>query len=106
MRGFGMPEIHFGIEQHIDQMAHKLGLDPVEVRLKNCLKDGDETLTGHEDAPDRPQPVHRARRRTRSNGGKQSPPSGPAQGARQGAGGHVEGACHAAEPRLERASSG
>ena len=46
MRGFGMPEIHFGIEQHIDQMAHKLGLDPVEVRLKNCLKDGDETLTG------------------------------------------------------------
>ena len=46
MRGFGMPEIHFGIEQHIDAMAHQLGLDPVEVRLKNCLKDGDETLTG------------------------------------------------------------
>ncbi len=46
MRGFGMPEIHFGIEQHIDVMAHKLGLDPVQVRLKNCLKDGDETLTG------------------------------------------------------------
>jgi carbon-monoxide dehydrogenase large subunit len=46
MRGFGMPEIHWGIEQHIDQMAHKLGLDPVAVRLKNCLKDGDETLTG------------------------------------------------------------
>ncbi len=46
MRGFGMPEIHFGIEQHIDAMAHRLGLDPVEVRLKNCLKDGDETLTG------------------------------------------------------------
>ncbi|OQA45518.1 MAG: 4-hydroxybenzoyl-CoA reductase subunit alpha [Chloroflexi bacterium ADurb.Bin325] len=46
MRGFGMPEIHFGIEQHIDEMAHRLGLDPVEVRLKNCLKDGDETLTG------------------------------------------------------------
>lgn len=46
MRGFGMPEIHFGIEQHIDVMAHKLGLDPVQVRLKNCLKEGDETLTG------------------------------------------------------------
>jgi len=46
MRGFGMPEIHWGIEQHIDRMAHKLGLDPVQVRLKNCLKDGDETLTG------------------------------------------------------------
>jgi carbon-monoxide dehydrogenase large subunit len=46
MRGFGMAEMHFGIEQHIDQMAHQLGLDPVAVRLKNCLKDGDETLTG------------------------------------------------------------
>lgn len=46
MRGFGMPEIHWGIEQHIDQMARKLGLDPVQVRLINCLKDGDETLTG------------------------------------------------------------
>ncbi len=46
MRGFGMPEIHWGIEQHIDQMAQKLELDPVQVRLINCLKDGDETLTG------------------------------------------------------------
>jgi CO/xanthine dehydrogenase Mo-binding subunit len=46
MRGFGMAEIHWGIEQHIDQMAHRLGLDPVQVRLLNCLKDGQETLTG------------------------------------------------------------
>jgi CO/xanthine dehydrogenase Mo-binding subunit len=46
MRGFGMAEIHWGIEQHIDQMAHQLALDPVQVRLLNCLKDGQETLTG------------------------------------------------------------
>jgi CO/xanthine dehydrogenase Mo-binding subunit len=46
MRGFGMAEIHWGIEQHIDQIARRLGLDPVEVRLLNCLKDGQETLTG------------------------------------------------------------
>ncbi len=46
MRGFGMAEMHFGIEQHIDQMALQLGLDPVQVRLKNCLKEGQETLTG------------------------------------------------------------
>ena len=46
MRGFGMAEIHWAIEQHIDRMAHGLGLDPVQVRLKNCLKDGQETLTG------------------------------------------------------------
>ena len=46
MRGFGMAEIHWGIEQHIDQMARQLNLDPLEVRLRNCLKDGQETLTG------------------------------------------------------------
>ena len=46
MRGFGMPEIHWGIEQHIDRMAAQLGLDPVDVRLTNCLKGGQETVTG------------------------------------------------------------
>ncbi len=46
MRGFGMAEIHWAIEQHINRMAEQLGLDPVELRLKNCLKDGDETCSG------------------------------------------------------------
>ena len=46
MRGFGMPEIHWAIEQHIDRMATQVGLDPVDVRLLNCLKDGQETVTG------------------------------------------------------------
>jgi carbon-monoxide dehydrogenase large subunit len=46
MRGFGMAEIHWAIEQHIDRLAAKLGLDPVQVRLRNCLKGGDETVTG------------------------------------------------------------
>ena len=46
MRGFGMAEIHWCIEQQIDAMAHELGLDPVQVRLLNCIKEGEETLTG------------------------------------------------------------
>ncbi len=46
MRGFGMAEMHWAIEQQIDRVAHELGLDPVQVRLRNCLKEGDETLTG------------------------------------------------------------
>lgn len=46
MRGFGMPEIHWAIEQHIDRMASQLGLDTVQVRLLNCLKEGQETVTG------------------------------------------------------------
>ncbi len=46
MRGFGMAEIHWAIEQHIDRMAQQLHLDPVQVRLQNCLRGGDETVTG------------------------------------------------------------
>jgi carbon-monoxide dehydrogenase large subunit len=46
MRGFGMAEIHFAIETHIDRMAAELDLDPVQVRLLNCVRDGDEILTG------------------------------------------------------------
>ena len=32
MRGFGMPEIHWAIEQHIDRMATQVGLDPGPTR--------------------------------------------------------------------------
>ncbi|MFZ1240102.1 MAG: xanthine dehydrogenase family protein molybdopterin-binding subunit [Anaerolineae bacterium] len=46
MRGFGMPEIHWAIEQHVDRAARQLGLDPVQVRLLNCIKEGQETVTG------------------------------------------------------------
>lgn len=30
-RGFGMCEIHFGIEQNIDMIAHEMGFDPLEL---------------------------------------------------------------------------
>ena len=45
-RGFGMSELHTGIEQCIDMLAEKIGMDKVEFRLKNCVKDGDIILTG------------------------------------------------------------
>ncbi len=38
MRGFGMPEIHAGLEQCIDELALKIGMDAVEFRRRNCLK--------------------------------------------------------------------
>ncbi len=44
-RGFGMPELHTGLEQTIDELAHKAGLDPVEIRAINCVKTGCETVT-------------------------------------------------------------
>jgi CO/xanthine dehydrogenase Mo-binding subunit len=37
----GMTQHVFAMESHIDGLASKLGLDPVELRLKNRLKDGD-----------------------------------------------------------------
>lgn len=46
MRGFGMPEIHWSIEQVVDRLAEQLGADPVEFRLKNCVRGGDTIVTG------------------------------------------------------------
>jgi CO/xanthine dehydrogenase Mo-binding subunit len=46
MRGFGMPEMHAGLEQCIDELAHEVKLDPVEFRTLNCIKTGDTLVTG------------------------------------------------------------
>ena len=46
MRGFGMPEIHWGIEQIMDRLAEEIGMDPAEFRRRNCVKTGQEILTG------------------------------------------------------------
>jgi len=46
MRGYGCPQITFAIENQMDILAEKLGMDPFDLRLKNCLRIGDETLTG------------------------------------------------------------
>ncbi|MBN1991176.1 MAG: molybdopterin-dependent oxidoreductase [Anaerolineae bacterium] len=46
MRGFGMPEIHWSIEQSVDRLAGALGIDPVAFRLQNCIKGGDTIVTG------------------------------------------------------------
>ena len=45
-RGFGMCEIHFGIEQNIDEVAKEIGMDPIEIRRVNGLAPGKSTGTG------------------------------------------------------------
>ena len=45
-RGFGNPQIHFAVEQQMDLLAEELGMDPVEFRLKNVLRNGDRTVHG------------------------------------------------------------
>jgi carbon-monoxide dehydrogenase large subunit len=36
-RGAGRPEAHYVLERMIDEAAHELGMDPVELRLRNAL---------------------------------------------------------------------
>lgn len=45
-RGFGNPQATFAIESLLDSMAAKLGLDPLDVRLKNAAQKGDVTAHG------------------------------------------------------------
>jgi CO/xanthine dehydrogenase Mo-binding subunit len=45
-RGFGNTETTACIEQAIDQLADRLSIDPIDLRLMNCLRPGDETAHG------------------------------------------------------------
>ena len=45
-RGFGMSQPTFAVELMMDIIAEKLGMDPLELRLKNVMKDGDRAGTG------------------------------------------------------------
>ncbi|MEM3616093.1 MAG: xanthine dehydrogenase family protein molybdopterin-binding subunit [Candidatus Methanomethylicia archaeon] len=45
-RGFGNPDIQFAAEAQMDELARKLGIDPIDFRLKNILKPGSTTITG------------------------------------------------------------
>jgi len=41
-RGYGVPQGFFALESHIDEIARQLGMDALELRRKNWLKEGDE----------------------------------------------------------------
>jgi xanthine dehydrogenase D subunit len=54
MRGFGAPQVCFAHEANMDKLARELGLDPVELRLRNLLAPGSVLPTGqaiHGSAP-------------------------------------------------------
>jgi 4-hydroxybenzoyl-CoA reductase alpha subunit len=46
MRGYGNPQLHFALESTIDTAADAVGMDPLEVRLKNATETGDVTDNG------------------------------------------------------------
>lgn len=45
-RGFGVPQLTWGHESQMDMMAKRLGIDPVEMRMRNLYDLGDQTCTG------------------------------------------------------------
>ncbi len=46
MQGFGAPQTHFAVESLMDEIAHELGMDPLELKLKNYVGLGG-TFWGH-----------------------------------------------------------
>jgi CO/xanthine dehydrogenase Mo-binding subunit len=41
MRGFGVTSVSFGVETHMNRIAEVLGIDPIQLRLKNANRIGD-----------------------------------------------------------------
>jgi xanthine dehydrogenase D subunit len=65
MRGFGAVQTCFAYEAQMDRLAAELGLDPVELRLRNAMREGDAALpTGQQ--VDGPVPVAELLRRLRA----------------------------------------
>jgi CO/xanthine dehydrogenase Mo-binding subunit len=46
MRGFGSPQVNFAIESMMDELAEKVGMNPLEIRMKNGFEAGAVTATG------------------------------------------------------------
>jgi xanthine dehydrogenase D subunit len=46
MRGFGVVQACFAHESQMDKLAAACGLSPLEVRLRNAMRTGDELITG------------------------------------------------------------
>lgn len=46
MRGFGVVQACYAHESQMDKLAEACGLDPVEIRLRNAMRTGDEMITG------------------------------------------------------------
>jgi CO/xanthine dehydrogenase Mo-binding subunit len=46
MRGFGSPQVNFAIEQLVEIAAGRLGMDEIEFRHRNMVRQGSTTITG------------------------------------------------------------
>jgi CO/xanthine dehydrogenase Mo-binding subunit len=46
LRGFGIPQLVWAYESHTDLLARELGIDPIEFRRRNLLREGRPQATG------------------------------------------------------------
>ncbi|MDY6861906.1 MAG: molybdopterin cofactor-binding domain-containing protein, partial [Thermodesulfobacteriota bacterium] len=47
MRGHGGTQPHMAMDVQLDKIAEEIGIDPVELRLKNSLESGETTIVGY-----------------------------------------------------------
>ena len=45
-RGYGISQAAWAYETQVDMIAERLGIDPLEFRMRNLLEDGDTVMTG------------------------------------------------------------
>lgn len=82
-RGFGYSEFSFGLESHVTRLAKKLGMDPVQFRRKNAIREGDSLPYG---PPMNPNGLVEAIDRAAKTieWGKPTKPSGPTKAVGKG----------------------
>ena len=51
LRGFGAPQMAWAFESQMDEAARRLGIDRVEIRLRNLARRGEEIVRGSGDTP-------------------------------------------------------
>ncbi len=52
-RGYGLPQTNFAVESAMDELASKIGMDPIEFRERNIVRPGDPMIsTGSDETHD------------------------------------------------------
>jgi xanthine dehydrogenase molybdenum-binding subunit len=46
-RGYGVVQSYYALDIQMDEAAHKLGLDPAQLKLNNAVREGDLAPSGH-----------------------------------------------------------
>jgi len=88
-RGHALPQTSFAVESQLDMIAEELGIDPLELRLRNLRKKGDILPNGDRlDSYGLPQCLRRA---AESSGWKQNLGKQPNRGMGIGTGGMFSG---------------